>query len=101
MNLDEPWLTACYRPTCRFLLKVSSNNNVLSRKSVHSNRRDQFALPLSQDDSTRADCLHLSFITFNMRNASSEMPFSLCCHCVAMVVLLIGQKNIFWVQRGV
>lgn len=68
---------------------------------VHSNRRYQFALPLSQDGSTRAYCLHLSFITFSMRNTSSEMPFSLRCHCVAMVVLLIGQKNTFWVQRAV
>lgn len=68
---------------------------------MHPNRRDQFALPLSQDGSTRAFCLHLSFITFNMRNTSSEMPFSVCYHCVAMVVLLIGQKNSFWIQRGV
>lgn len=75
-----------------FLIKMFFQGN-----PVHPNRRDQFALPLSQDGSTRPYCPHLSFITFSMRNTSSEMPFPLHCRCLAMVVLLIGQKNIFWV----
>lgn len=68
---------------------------------MNANRRDQFALPLSLDGSTRAYCLHLSFITFNMRSTSSEMPACVSIHycCAGMVSLLIGMKNICWVQR--